>query len=111
MPYDRTDRAWHALVRLYRHIHDAEEQHRLELVKEPDPGFAWQIHRWASDAPLEEVLEEGELSAGDLVRSVKQVWDLLRQLAELDVGGTFGARCRDAAKAIYRGVVAYSGAL
>jgi ATP-dependent RNA helicase HelY len=111
MPNDRTDRAWRALVRLYKRIHDAEEQHRLELVREPDPGFAWQIHRWASDAPLEEVLEEGELSAGDFVRSAKQVWDLLRQLAELDASESFTARCRDAAKAIYRGVVAYSGAL
>ncbi|MFN2614079.1 MAG: DEAD/DEAH box helicase [Actinomycetota bacterium] len=111
MPNDRTDRAWRGMVRLYRQIHDAEEQHRLTLVREPDPGFAWQIHRWASEAPLEEVLEEGEMSAGDFVRSVKQVWDLLRQLAEIEAGETFSARCRDAAKAIYRGVVAYSGAL
>ena len=104
-------RAFRALTRLYRHIHDAEEHHHLELVREPDPGFMWELHRWASGAELEDVLADTEMSAGDFVRSTKQVWDLLRQLAELDAPSPLTERCREAARAIYRGVVAYSGAL
>jgi ATP-dependent RNA helicase HelY len=110
-PNDRTRRAFTKLRRLYFGIHDSEQDAHLELVREPDPGFVAQLHRWASDAPLEDVLDMGEISAGDFVRSTKQVWDLLRQLAELDVDEIFTLRCRQAASAIYRGVVAYSGAL
>ncbi|HLW17673.1 MAG TPA: DEAD/DEAH box helicase [Actinomycetota bacterium] len=110
MPNADVRRAFTELNRLYRRIHDAEEHHRLELVREPDPGFCEQLHRWASEEPLEEVLEDVDLSAGDFVRSTKQVWDLLRQLAEVAPDPLSG-RCRDAARAIYRGVVAYSGAL
>src|SRR5579864_5551594 len=106
MPNADVRRAFTELNRLYRRIHDAEEHHRLELVREPDPGFCDQLHRWASEEPLEEVLEDGDLSAGDFVRSTKQVWDLLRQLAEVAPDPLSG-RCRDAARAIYRGVVAY----
>ena len=103
-------RAFTTLMRLYRKIHDAEEHHRLELVREPDPGFCEQVYEWAAGKPLEEVLADGEMSAGDFVRSTKQVWDLLRQLAEV-APEPLSERCRDAARAIYRGVVAYSGAL
>jgi ATP-dependent RNA helicase HelY len=102
--------AFTGLMRLYRKIQDAEENHRLELVREPDPGFCHQIYRWAAGDPLEEVLADGEMSAGDFVRSAKQVWDLLRQLAQV-APEPLSERCRDAARAIYRGVVAYSGAL
>ncbi|MGZ4126881.1 MAG: DEAD/DEAH box helicase [Actinomycetota bacterium] len=109
-PTTEVRRAFNALMRLYRRIHDAEDHNRLELVREPDPGFCMQLHRWASGEPLEEVLGEGDMSAGDFVRSTKQVWDLLRQLADVAPEPLSG-RCRDAARAIYRGVVAYSGAL
>ena len=91
----------------YEHIRPGEA---LELVREPDPGFCDQLYQWASGKPLEEVLEDGDMSAGDFVRSTKQVWDLLRQLADVAPEPLSG-RCRDAARAIYRGVVAYSGAL
>ncbi|TML78212.1 MAG: DEAD/DEAH box helicase [Actinobacteria bacterium] len=110
LPTADVRRAFTALMRLYRRIHDAEEHHRLELVREPDPGFCDQLYQWASGEPLEDVLEDGDLSAGDFVRSTKQVWDLLRQLAGV-APDPLAERCRDAARAIYRGVVAYSGAL
>jgi ATP-dependent RNA helicase HelY len=109
-PTQAVRRAFSALLKLYRRISDAEEHNRLELVREPDPGFSDQIYRWALGQPLEDVLADGEMSAGDFVRSTKQVWDMLRQLADVAPDPLSG-RCRDAARAIYRGVVAYSGAL
>jgi ATP-dependent RNA helicase HelY len=110
-PADRVRRAVGALMRTYRRIREAEEDHRLDLCREPDAGFVEQIWWWAKDEPLEEVLAMGDLSAGDFVRAAKQVWDLLRQLAEVAATDAAAARYRDAARAVYRGVVAYSGAL
>ncbi|MGH2786198.1 MAG: DEAD/DEAH box helicase [Actinomycetota bacterium] len=110
-PADRVRRAFGSVMRSYRRVHEAEEAHRIELCREPEPGFAEQIWWWAKDEPLEEVLSMGELSAGDFVRSTKQVWDLLRQLAEVAPSEELAVRCRQAAKAVYRGVVAYSGAI
>ena len=110
-PTDRVRKSAGALMRLYRRINEAEQEHRIELCREPDPGFCEQIWWWAKEEPLEDVLSMGELSAGDFVRATKQVWDLLRQLAEVAPSDELAVRCRAAAKAVYRGVVAYSGAL
>jgi ATP-dependent RNA helicase HelY len=110
-PADRVRRAVGGLMRTYRRINEAEQEQRLELCREPDPGFVEQIWWWAKDEPLEEVLAMGELSAGDFVRAAKQVWDLLRQLAEVAPTDALAGRYRDAARTVYRGVVAYSGAL
>ena len=109
-PDEAVRHAFRDLMRLYKRIHDAEEHHHLELVREPDPGFSGQLYEWAAGETLDDVLADGELSAGDFVRWTKQVWDLLRQLAEVAPEPLSG-RCRDAARSIYRGVVAYSGAL
>jgi ATP-dependent RNA helicase HelY len=110
-PSDRVRKSFNGVTRIFRRIHEAELEHRIELCREPDPGFAEQIWWWAKDEPLEDVLAMGELSAGDFVRATKQVWDLLRQLAEVAPTEELSGRCREAARAIYRGVVAYSGAL
>ncbi|MFA5889475.1 MAG: DEAD/DEAH box helicase [Actinomycetota bacterium] len=110
-PSDAVRRSVRALGRLYRRVHDAEETEHLEIVREPDPGFIEQIHAWATGSLLEDVLDLGEMTAGDFVRSAKQVVDLLRQLAEIEAPGEFRTACKAAATSVYRGVVAYSGAL
>jgi ATP-dependent RNA helicase HelY len=93
---------------LYRRIHESEQQHGLELVKEPDPGFMSAIHAWASGSSLEDVLSEHELSPGDFVRSTKQVLDLLQQLRQAVPGGELADTLADSVRAVQRGVVAYS---
>jgi ATP-dependent RNA helicase HelY len=105
---DPAREAFRRLRRVHRQISHAETDQRLELVREPDPGFAWHAHRWSAGADLEDVLDE--MTPGDFVRATKQVWDLLRQLAEVSDEPLAG-RCRDAASALYRGVVAYSGTI
>jgi len=103
-------RAFRQVEQIYKRVAAAEDQHHVELVREPDPGFARQIHRWAAGEDLEDVLNDGELPPGDFVRSSKQVWDLLQQLVDV-TDAPLSDRCREAARAVYRGVVAYSGAL
>jgi ATP-dependent RNA helicase HelY len=110
-PSDEVRSAYARIRRAWRHINKAEEDEGVTLCREPDPGFVDLIWGWASGAALEEVLGESELSAGDFVRSAKQVWDLLRQLVEAAPNEALETRCREAAAAVYRGVVAYAGAI
>jgi len=102
-------------VRLWARLEEDEHEHRLELTREPDFGFAWPAYRWARGEPLDRVLSPAqnagqELSAGDFVRWCKQLLDLLEQIAAVaGAGSRLGATARSAATAVRRGVVAYSG--
>jgi ATP-dependent RNA helicase HelY len=92
---------------LFKSLHRTESEHEIEFLKEPDAGFMGSIHEWASGHRLEDILEDRETSAGDFVRSTKQVIDLLQQLrsvADDDLRGTIA----DSIDRIQRGVVAYS---
>jgi ATP-dependent RNA helicase HelY len=57
---------------------------------------------------LADVLDDDEMTGGDFVRHVKQVVDLLGQIAEVAPVPTTRARARDAAERSHRGVVAAS---
>ncbi|MGH2759051.1 MAG: DEAD/DEAH box helicase, partial [Actinomycetota bacterium] len=68
---------------LFRSLREVERRNDIELLAEPDPGFMAQMYEWAQGRSLEEVLEDRETSAGDFVRSAKQVLDLLQQLRQV----------------------------
>jgi len=107
LPTPATKDVWSEIMRLWRTIKKQEEQRGLDLTREPDPGFATRVHRWASGAPLEDVLGEDD-PAGDFVRVMKQLTDLLRQVEEVAPSEVLGGRVRAAIDGIQRGVVAYS---
>ncbi len=83
------------------------EQH-LSFLREPDLGFAWTVHSWARGAALDKLVGP-ELTAGDFVRAMKQLIDLLGQLAVAAGGGELAKTARAAIDQLRRGVVAYSG--
>jgi ATP-dependent RNA helicase HelY len=93
---------------LFRSLRATEKDHEIELLKEPDGGFMAQIYEWASGRSLEAVLEDRETSAGDFVRSTKQVLDLLQQLRQVVTDEPLSSTLRDAIEGVQRGVVAYS---
>jgi ATP-dependent RNA helicase HelY len=67
------------------------------------------MHAWASGDALADVLDEDDdLTGGDFVRNVKQVVDLLRQLALAAPTEATRATADAAAEACFRGVVAAS---
>jgi ATP-dependent RNA helicase HelY len=107
MPTKDTSDAWTHLMQLWRKIRKEEDRRRLDLTREPDPGFALRAHMWTSGAPLEDVLSEGD-APGDFVRSMKQLIDLLRQIEEIAPTETMADRVHEALIAVQRGVVAYS---
>ncbi|HVF21334.1 MAG TPA: DEAD/DEAH box helicase [Mycobacteriales bacterium] len=97
------------MAQVYAELSGLEAEHGLDFLRDPDPGFAWAAWRWAGGARLEAVLDETELTAGDFVRWVKMLLDLLDQVAKVS-GSESSVRqaARDAVHAMRRGVVAYS---
>ena len=89
-------------------LNSDESELRLPLTREPDPGFMAVAHGWASGGGLDDVLADEEFTAGDFVRTAKQLIDLLRQLAKLAPSAATGAAARSGADAVYRDLVAAS---
>ena len=94
-----------------------ERRHRLDRTREPDPGFAWPVQRWARGESLGDVLAAAEqngqeLSAGDFVRWCRQTVDLLDQVAKVAGADTpVGRNAAAAVRSIRRGVVAAGAGL
>lgn len=87
----------------------SEGEMGLDLLGSPDTGFSEAAHMWASGAELQEMLRKyPDRSIGDMVRTMKQIIDLLRQLAEVSSDPYLKDNLRRAMDAIDRGVVGYS---
>ena len=93
---------------LFRSLNASEDEAGLTLTRAPDPTFAAVAYAWAAGESFAEVVEAEELSGGDFVRNVKQLIDLLRQIAEGAPPDAAGA-VRRARDAVTRGVIAYTG--
>ena len=96
------------MVHAWGDLSAREEEHRLSFLREPDVGFAWAAHRWASGATLDRVLTETGMAAGDFVRWTKQLIDLMAQIADAARDSPAGATARVTLRSLQRGVVAYS---
>ena len=107
LPGGKATSALEEMHRLWGELDDVESAHRLSFLREPEPGFAWTAYRWARGHGLDAVLLESDLSAGDFVRWMKQLLDLLGQIATA-ADEPVAHTARAAADAIRRGVVAYS---
>jgi len=66
---------------------------------------------WAAGTALVDVLEEDEITAGDFVRTIKQLIDLLRQLAVVLYQEDDRTAASTAAEMCFRGVVAASSSV
>ncbi|MFJ6026765.1 DEAD/DEAH box helicase [Pseudarthrobacter sp. NPDC092424] len=100
------------VVREWSALEDVEEDHKLPLTGEPELGLVWPLYKWARGRHLQDVLSGTDLAAGDFVRWVKQVVDLLDQLAKIPgLDPRLARLCGDAIALVRRGVVAYSSVL
>ncbi len=107
MPTPGSTAVWSDLMRLWRKVRRREDARALELTREPDPGYAGRAYLWAAGRPLEEVLSD-EDAAGDFVRNMKQLIDLMRQLEEVAPSPELTEKVAEALDGLRRGVVAYS---
>ncbi|MBC7595258.1 MAG: DEAD/DEAH box helicase [Kineosporiaceae bacterium] len=85
-----------------------EREHRLGFLHKPDFGFAQSAWEWATGASLDDVLTGAELTAGDFVRSIKQLIDVIAQVADAAGPGELRDTARESLDLLRRGVVAYS---
>jgi ATP-dependent RNA helicase HelY len=99
---------WADIEVLHGELVDDEESARLPTTRLLDPGFVGLAHAWAAGDDLPTVLEDEALSGGDFVRVVKQLIDLLRQLATVAPVAATAAAAAQAVDALYRGVVSAS---
>jgi ATP-dependent RNA helicase HelY len=111
LPKGRVPDVLGIMVRTWGELDQLERDNGLSFLRAPDFGFAWAAYRWARGARLEAVLDETRfLTPGDFVRAVKQLLDLLDQIAAAASTGGPGVAtaARSAIDALRRGVIAYS---
>jgi ATP-dependent RNA helicase HelY len=84
-----------------------EKRAHLPLTRDIDEGFVGAAYAWANGEALHEVLADG-ITGGDFVRNIKQLVDLLRQIALVAPNPSTGKAASQAADALFRGVVVAS---
>jgi len=110
LPGGATRTAIEGTITAWAALEDVEKEHRLDLIREPDPGFALTIHRGVRGGSLATVLADSDLLPGDFVRWSKQVVDVLGQISVAVAERPIASTALRARAAILRGVVAYSSA-
>ncbi len=92
---------------LWDDLENLAKKHKLQRSSKLEMDLSYPIHRWATGAKLDLVLESADLLPGDFIRWCKQIIDLLEQLAKASEG-PISAKARDAVDLVKRGIVAYS---
>ncbi len=98
------------LAAMHARINRLERSAGLPETTEPDPTVFASVHAWALGVDLDDVLDD-DLTGGDFVRQIKQIIDLLRQLAVAAPNPDTRRRSAAAAERLDRGVVTASGAV
>ncbi|MFW6113649.1 MAG: DEAD/DEAH box helicase [Actinomycetota bacterium] len=86
-----------------------ERKEKLDLTRTVDTGFVKVVYEWACGKEMEYMTSMyPQYSAGDFVRSMKQVLDILRQIREVAEGRDLSNRLTEAMESVHRSVVAYT---
>ena len=105
-PSQMTKRAFEAIEDLSLVIRDAEEAAGLPTHRFPDNGFSRAASVWASGGTLADILDVvPDMGAGDFVRIVRQIVDLLRQIERTTQHPELASTAGRTARAMYRGLV------
>lgn len=107
-PSNEVRRRSRAIETISRELRIVEERERLSVHRAPDPTYIAVAYAWASGEEFAEVVEAEELSGGDFVRTMKQLIDLLRQIAVMAPEVATRRSADRAAELLLRGVVAAS---
>ncbi|MGA1005705.1 MAG: DEAD/DEAH box helicase [Ilumatobacteraceae bacterium] len=110
-PSNEVRRRSRAIETISRELRVVEERERLSVHRAPDPTYIAVAYAWASGEDFAEVVEAEELSGGDFVRTMKQLIDLLRQIAVMAPESTTRRSADHGAELLLRGVVAASSAV
>jgi ATP-dependent RNA helicase HelY len=107
-PNSKLEQCWDKIERISRKLSTQEVQYGLLAHRPPDPGFMCTAFDWAHGTSLFDILDEDDVTAGDFVRTMKQLIDLLRQFSTLDDETISSALSGAASTSLFTGVVAAS---
>lgn len=96
--------AFERTFELWSELDDIEEESRLPGTRQPSIAICQGVLSWAQGKSLSRVLRETELAPGDFVRWIKQLIDLLDQLAQLG-DQELAEKARMALNMVRRGIV------
>lgn len=104
-PSDLVRQRFKRIEKVSQRLQDAQRERGLHVHRPPNGGLAQECAGWASGKPLSRILDP-ELTPGDFVRSIRQLIDLLRQIANTTNDDSLRDNAERAISAIDRGVVA-----
>ncbi len=110
-PSPTVRKRWQRIAEISYELEEIEEEAGLAVHRPPDPTFVAVAFAWAAGEGFAEVVEAEELSGGDFVRTMKQLIDVLRQLALVAPEAATRRSADQAAEQLFRGVVAASTAV
>ena len=110
-PSPTVRKRWQRIAEISYELEEIEEEAGLSVHRPPDPTFVAVAFAWAAGEGFAEVVEAEELSGGDFVRTMKQLIDVLRQLALVAPERETRRSADQAADQLFRGVVAASSAV
>ena len=97
------------LTRTWVQLTANEEQYKLSQTPPLDFGLVWPTYKWARGETLAKSLDGTGLAAGDFVRWIKQVIDVLDQITHVaEDDSHIRTQCERAINLLRRGVVASS---
>ncbi len=109
LPTDPVRYSWSRVEVLARELRGAEEEAGLTVTRAPDPGFAEAAWRWCRGEELSDIIADAPVAgAGDFVRNIRQLMDLVRQIADVVDDADAKAALRRGADRLFHGVVAAS---
>ena len=85
-----------------------EREQGIMPITLPDPGFSEVAGRWARGAEITNLMD-GDLSAGEFVRNIRLIADLLKQISEVGSAEVAGS-AQNAAASLQRGIVTLGAA-
>ena len=86
-------------------IDTIEGEFGLAVHRPPDAGFVAIAHGWCSGVELADLVDDGDLAGGDIVRNLRQVIDLCRQIGDVVSDPDVRRVAREAVSLCTRGVV------
>lgn len=102
---------WRAIVKVADDLDRVATRHGVGTQRAPDPTFVAIAFAWAAGEGFGEIVADDDISGGDFVRTMKQLIDLLRQLALVAPQRSTRSAAQSAADRLMRGVVAASFAV
>ena len=104
-PNDAAREAAKGIQRCSQEVQRLESAYGLPESRDVDPGLVGATYGWASGGGLDDILGEELLTGGDFVRSMRQVIDILMQLAGVAPDEDTRRSARRARGLVERGIV------